>query len=94
MIADVARPSVSLMIGLAAFLVVGGLVIWLLERRKGDRYTGRYLLVGLPGLYLAGLPAFGASRWLYIPGLSLLVLSQLVPIVIWRRRRASKNGQR
>lgn len=94
----------SLMIGMAAFLVVFGLVVWLLERRKGDRYTGRVLvaglpgisgrvlLVGLPGIYLAGLASSGAPKWLYIPGLGLMAVSYLMQIVIWHRQRASKNA--
>jgi uncharacterized membrane protein len=92
MITRVARPSVSLMIGIAAFLVVAGLAIWLLEHRKGDRYSGWILLVGLPGLYLAGLVPFGAPKWLYIPGLGLMAVSYGMQIVIWRRQKASRNA--
>lgn len=91
MITRVAGPSVSLMIGVAAFLVVAGLIIWLLERRKGDRYIGRVLLLGLPGLYLAGLVPLGAPKWLYIPGLGLMASSYILQIVIWRRERAGEN---
>jgi hypothetical protein len=62
MITRVARFSVPLVIGVAAFVAVFGLVVWLVERRKGERYTGRLLLLGLPGLYLAGLPYFGGQN--------------------------------
>lgn len=82
----------SLMGGLAAFLVVGGLVIWLLSRRIGDRYTGRVLLVGLPGLYLANLALLGASKWLYIPGLGLLACTYIMQIVVWRRQKANRGA--
>jgi hypothetical protein len=92
MIARVAGPSVPLAIGSALFLVVAGLVIWLYSRRKGDRYTGWLLFVGLPGLYLAGLASLGAPEWLYIPGLGLLASSYLMQIVIWRRQRAGRDA--
>jgi len=80
------------MVGLAVFLAVGGVVVWLYSRRKGDRYIGRLLLIGLPGLYLAGLASFGASKWLYVPGWGLLVSCYVMQVVIWRRHKASKDS--
>jgi hypothetical protein len=80
------------MIGSAAFLAIGGLVGWLFSRRKGDRYAGRVLLLGLPGVYLAALPSLGAPKWLYIPGLTLLVSSYIMQIIIWRRQRANRDS--
>jgi hypothetical protein len=80
------------MIGSAVFLAAFGVVVWLLERRKGDRYSGRILLVGLPGLYLAGLASLGAPKWLYIPGLGLIVAAYVMQIVIWRRQKAGRNN--
>jgi hypothetical protein len=56
MITDVAVSKESLIIGVAAFLVCFGLLVWLLRRRQGDRVTGPALLVGLPGLFLTSLP--------------------------------------
>jgi hypothetical protein len=79
------------MVGIAAFMVAGGLMIWLLERRKGDRYTGRVLLVGLPGLYLASLVSYGAPKWFYVPGLGLIAASMVLQIVIGRRQKAARN---
>jgi hypothetical protein len=92
MITCVARPSVSLIIGLAAFLIVFGLVVWLFSRRKGDRATGPVMLVGLPGIYLSGLAALGAPKWLYIPALVLVVSSYLMQLVFWRRQRANDDA--
>jgi hypothetical protein len=85
------RPSESLVIGVAAFFAAGGLVIWFFERRK-DRHIGRTLLLGVPGVYLSGLPSFGAPKWLYIPGLPLLAASYVVQVLPWRHRETQKAG--
>jgi membrane protein implicated in regulation of membrane protease activity len=76
------------MIGFAIFLVVFGVfVYWRFYVRKGDRLTGRLLAVGLLGLYLASLPNFGASRWFYAPGLTLLAAFYVLQLMLWRRWR-------
>ncbi len=59
--------GVSLVIGLAFLEAVVGLVIWLVSRRKGDRYTGRLLLLGLPGLYLTFLASIGRQNGCTFP---------------------------
>jgi hypothetical protein len=53
------RPSETVVIGLAVFIALAGLVIWFLERRKG-RSASEMLLLGLPGVYLSALPSVGA----------------------------------
>jgi hypothetical protein len=75
----------------AAFLAVFGLVIWFLERRKG-RPTALTLMLGLPGVYLAGLPFVGAPRWLSGPGLVLLIAGYLVQLPD-RRRSGAGHGR-
>ena len=83
----------SLAIGAAVFLVCFGLLAWLLSRRKGDRVAGPALLAGVPGVYLAALPAIaGAPKWLYIPGLLLIAVGYAVQIVIPRRQRAKGDA--
>jgi hypothetical protein len=79
------------MIGIAAFLTVFGLLIWYFERRKGRPYIGRTLLTGIPGVYLAGLPALGATKWLYIPGLGLVAACYLLQFAERRRRKTDEN---
>jgi hypothetical protein len=91
MISHVKGSSASLMIGLAAFVAAGGMVIWLLARRKGNRGTGWVLLAALPGLYIAFLPLLGEPKWLYIPGLTLLAVSYLLQFAIWRRERSDAS---
>jgi len=59
--------SVPHMIGLAILEAVIGPVIWLVSRRKGDRYTGRLLLPGLPGLYLTFLASMGRQNGCAFP---------------------------
>jgi hypothetical protein len=86
-----ARPSESIVIGAAAFFAAGGLVIWFFERRK-DRFIGRIMLIGIPGVYLSGLASMGAPRWLYIPGLTLLAASYVVQVLPWRHRGGQKAG--
>lgn len=70
-----AWPSIAIFI--AVFFAVFGLAAWYLERVKG-RAVGLILLLGLPGVYLAGLPFYGGPRWLLAPGLVLLVASYVV----------------
>jgi len=80
--------NVPVMIGFAIFLAVFGVfVYWRFYVRRGDRLTGRPLAIGLPGLYLASLPTFGASRWFYAPGLTLMAAFYVVELLLWRRRR-------
>jgi len=79
------------MIESAAFVAVSGLVGWLYLRRKGQRYMGWSLLLGLPGVYLVILALIGAPKWLYIPGFSLVGSSYLFDIALWRRQRADKS---
>jgi hypothetical protein len=79
MIAGVASPSVSIVIGMAVFVGLFGLAGWFVERSRG-RTVGLALLIGLPGVCLAALPFFGAPRWLLAPGLVLLVASYLVQV--------------
>jgi hypothetical protein len=64
---------------MAIFLVVFGLIIWFVTRGR-SRPPGLTLLLGLPGLYLAALPAFGGPTWLLAPGLVLLIGSYLVQL--------------
>jgi hypothetical protein len=92
MITSMAGHSAPLVIGGAAFLAVFGLLAWRFSRRKGDRYAGWVLLVGLPGLYLAFLASLGVARWLYIPGLGLLASSYVMQVVSWRRQRADQDA--
>jgi hypothetical protein len=79
------RPSETVVIGLAVFIALAGLVIWFLERRKG-RSASVMLLLGLPGIYLSALPSVGAPKWLYFPGLTLLATGYAVQALGWRRR--------
>jgi len=74
------------MVGIAGFFAVFGLLVWYLERRKGRPYAGRVLLTGVPGVYLAGLASFGATKWLYIPGLGLMAVSYLLQLAGDARR--------
>ena len=83
-------PSVSFVLGLAAFFAVFGLLIWFVSRRKGDRDTSRLLLVGLPGVYFCGVAAVGAWKWLYVPGVALVVSAYVLQLVLWRQQ-ASKS---
>ena len=93
MIARVAGPSVSLMIGIAAFFTVFGLVDWWhFGHRKHQRYMGRMLLTGIPGLYLAGLASMGETKWLYIPGLGLMGSACLMQILGWRHDRPDEDA--
>jgi hypothetical protein len=78
----VAWPTVAILA--AGFLAVFGLLIWFLERRKG-RPTGLTLMLGLPGVYLTGLPFSGAPKWLFGLGLVLLIAGYLVQVLDWRR---------
>jgi hypothetical protein len=85
-----APPSESVVIGAAAFLAAGGLVTWFWGRRK-DRFIGRSLFLGLPGIYLSGLASDGASKWLYIPGLTLLAAFYVMQVPPWRHRESQKG---
>jgi hypothetical protein len=42
-------------------------VVGLLSRRRGDRTSLGALLIGMPGLYLAGCAAITGTSWLYVP---------------------------
>jgi hypothetical protein len=90
----VAETSVSLILGIAGFLAVIGLVIWYFARRKGSPYIGRVLLTGIPGIYLAGLPTLGAPKWLYIPGLGLVAASYLLQCAGRRHEKADDDDSR
>lgn len=74
----------SVMIFEAVFFACGGLVIWLVGRRR-DPHTGRFVLVGVPGVYISSLPVLGAPKWLYIPGLALLASTVVMQVAGWRR---------
>jgi drug/metabolite transporter (DMT)-like permease len=86
-------PDASVMVATATFFAVFGVLAWFfLGRRKGNRYVGWQLLVGLPGLYLAGLASMGEPKWLFIPGLTLMGVGVLLEVLSWRRPR-SKDGR-
>ena len=82
------------MIGMAGFFVVAGLLIWYLERRRHGRNIGRQLLIGLPGVYLAGVASISSWKWLYVPGLGLVAAYYLMPFVGRRAKRAATDGER
>ena len=75
----------------AALMMVVGVAGWIVGKRKGDRLAGRSVLLGIPGAYLAGLASWGESRWLYLPGLSMMAGAVLVQIVGWRRGSSSST---
>src|SRR5215469_13028211 len=91
MMARVAVSRESLAVGEAVFLAAFGVLAWYVERRKGRQRAGwPFLFAGLPGVYLASLPSFvGATRWLYVPGLGLVMLSVFLQIAGWRQERAN-----
>jgi hypothetical protein len=74
----------------AGCLVLFGLLIWFIERRRG-RQPGLALLLGLPGVYLGFLAALGAPKWLYAPCLVLVAGSYLVQFPALRRKN-TKQG--
>jgi hypothetical protein len=67
-----ARPPSSFVFGAAAFSAAFGLLVWLLRRRQGDPFLRLNLLLGIPGVYLAGLASWGEPTWLFVPGLTLM----------------------
>ena len=69
----------------AALAAAFGVVVWILGKRRGDRLAGQVALLGIPGVYLAGLASWGDSRWFYVPGLSMMAGAVLVQVVGWRR---------
>jgi hypothetical protein len=75
--------------GSAAFFAVGGLVIWLVRRRKAGRLEGLELLLAIPGVYLAGLASWGEPTWLFVPGLVLIAGNVVVQVLGWRRQESS-----
>jgi hypothetical protein len=86
----VAGPGVSITAGAAAIFAAFGSLAWYVERRKG-RHQGLVLLTGLPGVYLAGMASMGDPEWLYVPGITLIVVSYLMQLLSWRRDRAGRN---
>ena len=78
----------------AALMMVVGVAGWIVGKRKGDRLAGRGVLLGIPGVYLAGLASWGESRWLYVPGLSMMAAAVLVQIVGWRRGSSRSTDDR
>jgi hypothetical protein len=70
-----------------------GVAVWLLGRRKGDRLAGPVALLGIPGVYIAGLASWGAPRWLYVPGVTLIAGAVLIQVLGWRRSAARTDRQ-
>jgi len=92
MITRVTVSRVPLAIGVAIFFLCFALLAWFLSRRKGDRNAGPVLLTGVPGVYIAGLPSIaGAPKWLYAPGVLLILVAYAIQFAGWRRQRA-KNA--
>lgn len=89
-----ARPPLSMVIGSAVFFAAGGVPVWLLRRRKGDRQVGPWLLLAVPGVYLAFLATLGEPMWLFVPGLSLMAGAVLVQILGWRSTAPPSDGDR
>jgi hypothetical protein len=87
-------PSFSLLITFGFFAAAFGVVVTLLGRRKGDRLAGRVALLGVPGVYIAGLASWGEPRWLYVPGLGLIAGAILLQVVGWRRGSFRNDGDR
>jgi hypothetical protein len=81
-------------IGSAAFYAAGGVAVWLLRRRKGDRQAGPWLLLVVPGVYLAFLSTMGEPRWLFLPGLALIAGAVLVQILGWRSATPRSDSDR
>jgi hypothetical protein len=83
-----------MLIVFAAIGVAVGVAGWIVGKRKGDRLAGRAVLLGIPGVYLAGLASWGESRWLYVPGLSLMAGAVLVQVVGWRQGSSRSTDDR
>jgi len=77
-----APHSEPLIVGVAAAAAGFGVLVWLVERRKGDRHAGLAVLLGVPGVYLGFLVSLGATKWLYVPAITLIVMGTLVQIRI------------
>jgi hypothetical protein len=71
-----------------------GVAVWILGRRKGDRLAGASALLGIPGVYIAGLASWGGPRWLYAPGLSLIAGAVLVQVLGWRQDASCSDSDR
>jgi len=79
-------PSRSYLIVFAILAAVFAVVVWIMERRRGERLAGLSGLLGIPGVYIAGLASWGGPRWLYVPGVSLMAGFVLVQVLGWRRQ--------
>jgi hypothetical protein len=84
-------PSRSYLIIFAILAAVFGVAVWILERRRGERLAGLAGLLGIPGVYVAGLASWGGPRWLYVPGVSLMAAAVLVQVLGWRRQASRSD---
>jgi hypothetical protein len=84
----------SYLIIFAIVSAVFGAAVWILGTRKGDRLAGPSALLGIPGVYIAGLASWGGPRWLYVPGLSLMAGAVLVQVLGWRRHASRSDSDR
>ena len=84
----------SYLITFAIVAAAFGAAVWILGRRKGDRLAGPCALLGIPGVYIAGLASWGGPRWLYAPGLSLMAGAVLVQVLGWRRDASCSDSDR
>jgi hypothetical protein len=82
-------PPSFLLLG-AGFFCAFGAVVWLVERRRGNR-LGPALLTGIPGVYLCGWASTGGPAWLYVPGVPLLAAGYLLQVIRVQRRPAGRG---
>jgi hypothetical protein len=75
----------SALIGAAVFFAAFGLLGWWMSRRKGLRSAGLRILLGVAGVYIGFSGVLENRHWLYAPGLALILASNAIQFVAWRR---------